>query len=76
MSMHQIRQEKWETIQENLEKSSELLSQVQDLAEELREDYSYSGTASHRRDKLDELHSDVEQALAILEKAIELLKSR
>jgi Zn-dependent oligopeptidase len=76
MSNHQIRQEKWEAIQENLDKSSELLSEVQNLADELREDYSYSNAASERREKLDELHSDVEQALAILEKAQELLNSK
>ncbi|WP_460205887.1 hypothetical protein [Scytonema sp. NUACC21] len=73
MGNHQIRKEKWEIIQENLEKSSELLSEVQLLTEELREDYSYSSAASERQEKLDELYSDLEEALETLEKALGLL---
>lgn len=73
MGTHKIRQEKWETIRRNIERSTELLNEVQELTEELREDYSYSGLASERREKLQELYSEIEQALKILGNAEEIL---
>ena len=64
---HSIRKEKWEDIEHNLERSTELLGDVQELIEELIEDYSYSNYAGERREKLAEMHADIEQALKTLE---------
>ena len=50
MGSHRIRQEKWEDIEHNVERSTELLGDVQELIEELMEDYSYTSYAEERRD--------------------------
>lgn len=61
MGSHRIRKEKWEDIEHNLERSTELLGNAQELIEELMEDYSYSNYAEERREKLVELHADIGQ---------------
>ncbi len=70
MGSHRIRQEKWEDIEHNVERSTELLGDVQELIEELMEDYSYSSYAEERRDKLAEMHADIDQALKALERTL------
>lgn len=70
MGSHRIRKEKWEDIQHNVERSTELLGDVQELIEELMEDYSYTAYAEERRDKLAEMHADIDQALKALERTL------
>ena len=76
MSTHNIRQEKWETLRDHLETIADQLAEVQDIAEELREDYSHTGQADARLEKLDDLSVLLEQAAKAIEDARERLRSR
>ena len=69
MGSHHIRKEKWEDIAHQIDRSTELLGDAQELIEELMEDYSYSAQAEERRDKLAQMHADIDQALKALERA-------
>lgn len=73
MGSHSLRAKKWEEIRHNLERSTELLNEILDLAEELREDYSYSQMANERLEKLTEISASIEEALKKLEETTEII---